>query len=533
MKRILSLLVATLLAVAMLVGCTTEQPKESPTKDPSGNETAAPSETSGSETSEKKTLSVFTWFAGQEDWGAKDFNDIRAYQAMEELTGVHIDWSMLSDTNKFDLMMSSGETTDIIWYSWTPARQKKYADAGLIADVAPLLEENGPDILATMEQYPAVKKQLTAPGGAQYLISWLTPDQILVTSGEGFSIRQDWLDKLGLEMPKTADQLFDTLVAFREQDANGNGEKDEIITGYPPQLQKIFFGFGSAYSAYQLAEDGKTVVYSPISENYKNALKWFAALAEEGVLDPDYTSWDNDIYEKKVMEDRVAFYVDNSAVIGGFELKAQENGLAIDYAPMPYLEYNGKVMSYNSTAKRAAQHYGATVATSASDPALAVEWLNAFFTEEGNTIMNWGIEGESYNVVDGEKVLTDTIMNAEKGADYEMTKYTHRSFAGVEQPESRFAAFTDDAMAFTNIWSKVDPSLAMEPYVFFTDEQSEIINQYNTELKTAVETWTDKFMTGAADVDAEWDNYVKELESYGYKEVLAVQQAALDAYLAK
>jgi hypothetical protein len=42
-------------------------------------------------------------------------------------------------------------------------------------------------------------------------------------------IRQDWLTKLGLGMPKTPDDFYNTVVAFQQRDANGNGEKDEII----------------------------------------------------------------------------------------------------------------------------------------------------------------------------------------------------------------------------------------------------------------------------------------------------------------
>ena len=49
-----------------------------------------------------------------------------------------------------------------------------------------------------------------------------------IRTSQGYYIRKDWLRKLGLKEPKTVEELYEVLIAFRDKDPNGNGKKDEI-----------------------------------------------------------------------------------------------------------------------------------------------------------------------------------------------------------------------------------------------------------------------------------------------------------------
>ena len=153
------------------------------------------------------------------------------------------------------------------------------------------------------------------------------------------------------------------------------------------------------------------LVYGPITENYKNALKWLARLYKEGILDPDYLSWDGDLYTKKVMENRVGLYIDNVVVFSQFMNDAKAAGMTFDYAPLKYLKYNGKSVSYNSTAKRIAQPYGSCISTKAKNPERIIKWLDYMYSEEGAMLMNWGIENESYVIKNGKPEYTDAVLN--------------------------------------------------------------------------------------------------------------------------
>ncbi len=167
------------------------------------------------------TFSIWTWLGTAESWGAESYDQILAFAEAEKATETDIEWVIQSDTNTFDLMMSSGDTTDGIYYAWNPVRTAQYSKAGLIVNIEPFIKDNAPNLYALIESDPLIKKQLISADGGIYFVPWITPDKTLVF-GEGFGIRQDWLDKLSLSMPTNTDELYAVLKAFRDQDVNGN-----------------------------------------------------------------------------------------------------------------------------------------------------------------------------------------------------------------------------------------------------------------------------------------------------------------------
>ncbi|MFS6554331.1 hypothetical protein VPJ68_02290, partial [Parabacteroides distasonis] len=99
---------------------------------------------------------------------------------------------------------------------------------GILIPLNDLIAEHAPNIQALFKKYPALEAMCTSSDGNIYaLAGWwgdindYVPDYLY--------IRQDWLDNLGLEMPHTIDELYDVLTAFKEQDANGNGDPSDEI----------------------------------------------------------------------------------------------------------------------------------------------------------------------------------------------------------------------------------------------------------------------------------------------------------------
>ncbi len=529
-KKILTVFLMLSMVFALLAGCGSGQNEEQPSSTAPGTDSTSASGVDGAAAWEPATISVYTWLSYEESWGAKSKGEIKCFEELEKRTNTKVDWSMMSDTNSFELMMSSGETTDVIWYSWAPSRQLKYAKAGLIQDIYPLVKEYAPNIMRLMEENPKLKKQLVTPEGKMYLVPWVTEDPIL-TRNAGLAIRQDWLDKLGLDAPETADELYDTFKQFRDRDANGSGQPDEIMTGYSDQLYKLMYGFGTA-DDWHMADDGKTVVFGPTTENYKNALKWFAKLYKEGILDPDYLSRDGDIYTKKVMANQVGLYLDEVFVISQFNMDSAASGTPTDFEPLGYLKYNGKRVSYNSTTKRVAQQYGSVISSKAKDPARIIKWLDYMFGDEGSRLMNWGIEGESYEMKDGKLAYTAAVTNdPQYESSVARSQYAEPTWCGPQSGEAELAMLNDAGKKFRQAWADVDNTNAIEPYMFYTDAEQSAMDEYSTNLKTERDTWRDKFITGEKDIDAEWNNYIEALNNMKLKELIAAQQGAYDRFI--
>lgn len=112
--------------------------------------------------------------------------------------------------------------------------------------------------------------------------------------------RQDWLDKLGLQVPKTTDELYKVMKAFVEQDPDGNGKKDTVgmmlnrdflMPGVAEALG-IFNAFDAYPKAWVRGADGK-LVYGSAQPEVKDALVYLNKLYKEGLIEKDFGAKDS------------------------------------------------------------------------------------------------------------------------------------------------------------------------------------------------------------------------------------------------
>ncbi len=161
------------------------------------------------------------------------------FPILEEMTGVTIDWRMAPyqvQTEKLGIELSSGDYADVI-AGWTLG-DKDLIELGMndqtFLPLEDLFEKYAPNIMEVLEK-PGVRASMTLPDGHIYSIPYV------VAEPEVFYIpyiNQQWLDRLGLEMPTTPEELKEVLIAFRDNDANGNGDPDDEIpfSGDPNNL---------------------------------------------------------------------------------------------------------------------------------------------------------------------------------------------------------------------------------------------------------------------------------------------------------
>ncbi len=112
-------------------------------------------------------------------------------------------------------------------------------------------------------------------------------------------IRADWLDNLGMSVPKTMDELYKVMKAFKENDPDKDGKNDTLglilHREFVPMRMAadagdglgLFNGFGSYPRAW--VEDGKGgLVYGSIQPETRNALVFLNKLYEEGLIEEDF-----------------------------------------------------------------------------------------------------------------------------------------------------------------------------------------------------------------------------------------------------
>ncbi|QQZ63678.1 extracellular solute-binding protein [Paenibacillus sonchi] len=186
---------------------------------------------------------------------------------------------------KLQTRIASGDLPDL-FIPWNGI-ENDLAKQGALADLTDLLPKYAPHVYDRIPQeiWDVVKSSDPTGQGKIYYIPAVT-----LTSDYGGFIRQDWLDKLGLSMPKTQEEYVKVLTAFRDQDPNGNGQKDELpVSGRElgRWMDNIFGMYGVAmfegYPAWDLY-DGE-LTYSGVTPNMKDALQFMNKLYKENLLD--------------------------------------------------------------------------------------------------------------------------------------------------------------------------------------------------------------------------------------------------------
>jgi len=534
-KKYVAIALAIGMSISTFAGCSkdknTTKPEDKGTVTQEETKTAEEEKLPGSLISKDPVelslhLHIYNKFVYNEDWVP--------FKKAAELTNVTLKGtapeSATDSAQVFNVMMASGDLPDII----TAERENffKYGPEGAFLPLNDLIDQHAPNFKKFLEERDDVRRYLTAPDGNIYSINFV-PDG---AAAQGYFIRQDWLEKLGLEEPKTVDELYTVLKAFREKDPNGNGKKDEIPYIDRAKGQKTI-ALATLWGAHTTidrnewyVEDGK-VKFGPIDESYKLAMenlgKWYA----EGLIDPEAFTRGSKARDILLGDNVGGFAHDWFGTTAGYNDAFKDKIEGFSFKPIaPPADINGKVWEYSS--RPAVNPTGWGISKDNKDPVTTIKYLDFWWSEEGRRLMNFGVEGEHYDLVDGKPVFKDSILKGDKPVTQilqdqgiQMQIGFHQDFAYEEQWLNPIARDGMNMYIENNYIEKPFPTLS------FTAEEQKVIDEKTPSIYTHVTETTQKWILGAEDVSKTWDSYIKALDNMGMKEILDIYQAAYDRYM--
>ena len=567
-KKILSVaLVASM--VCGVAGCSKDETTTTAatTMAPDKIETTTEATTSAGETTEKKedytyglnktfhsdekvTYSMFfsdaSWYAMQDTWKTEGI-----FKKLEDLTNVHLDiisYDSNDYMNNVTLDINAGESAYIIPKIYDDSA---FVDGGAIVPISDYVQymPNYVDFYNKYNMAPDVKT-ITRANGKYYKLPGMKEDVLLNYT---FVIREDIFKAAGVDVASqeatwTWEDLLEDLKTVKaymvknglckESDyiwsdlwcggtsghGNGGNLLNVIATTYDCSAG---WGFENNYGLrYDQAKD--EFYFNPITENYKEYLKMANAFVKEGILDPETFTQEDDVAQDKFYTGKTVIMSVNQGTVAGTESKMIENLGEGKYELYYTIPPRSKLYNY-STAGNARLENGVMISKKALDELgeenfikmlRFVDWL--WYSEEGYTFHKWGIEGETYEIKDGKKVLKDGYCNGGLGfgnnpegtlTDVRLKwGYGGGNFFYGHTVAEMSDAFTAQVAGFTasNAKNRETPPLA--PGVAPTEDQNEQINLLATPLLDEVNSWSLSFVIGQKDIDAEWDNFVKACE---------------------
>ena len=205
-------------------------------------------------------------------------------------------------------------------------------------------------------------------------------------------------------------------------------------------------------------------------------------------------------------------------------------GMADPYSP----EYNPEKITHFTTMGGGTQGGGGalSVSTNCEDPALACQWMDYFWTEDGQLLCNYGIEGEGFEFDEnGEPQFSDFVVN---GGNFQfmMTGYTLSGVPTLQDFDKSFFTYSDNVLEAFDIWgASVDDLYTLPAAMSLTTEQSEAYSATFSDIATMAQERIGRFITGELSLETDWDTFQKDLVSMGIEDCIAIYQEAYDSYI--
>lgn len=304
---------------------------------------------------------------------------------------------------KLNVLLASGSAPDLIFEFGTSIRNQLF-DQKQLMPLDDLIEEHSVEYKALIEKYPQLRQAGIKTDGKLYEVGRMNEVYPLTSA----FIRQDWLDKLGLDMPTTEEEVLAVAKAFAEEDPDGNGVDDTYGLG------GMAFGDMGGFYRYMhnanwvnLGEDGELQV-GP--NNMKESTAFKRALYESGVVDKDFlTDKDGSKTRQDFLNGKIGIYSYMTADYMGFASRELDTLMKnvpeakLTIMPMPKTSVGQFNPAWNNPVQMTA-----VVNARAKDPEAIIQYIDFLVKPEtGRTFRN-GLEGVHVNLEeDGKPVIID------------------------------------------------------------------------------------------------------------------------------
>lgn len=543
-KRVLSLSLVLALACTMFVGC-------GKNGDGGSNNDKAKDDwqTYQDKTGNDDPVTVSWWIMGGNDEYYKYYwSEMKGIQAIEDITGVDIEFNVASSYDVYLPMMTSQSYPDVI----TAKNLEQYRGRlgamykdGVSISLNDLMDEYMPTFSKIVKDYPTIGRDLRLDDGTYTYVSTLydteNEDDRAAASQYGLAIRQDWLDEVGKDIPTTMNEWYDVLLAFKKYDPNQNGLQDEEPVSMGSSGWKYFL---TAYGIDDdpINQDG-TIVYGFTTEAYKEYLAEMKKWNDEGLI---YNMFENTSLETRQQQvtgnksgawKADAQHFDEEDPSSYISLLRQVAPNA-EFAAVPWPKTaDGYQWCYSDIASfsRDTTVITKNAVKNGTDKAAAY-LIDYMLSENGSTYLTWGIEGESYEEVNGEKKVMDGMdeMVDFHGASIQKIN-TYADPLTVMLPQfgeisSYILSNKSDAYVDAcKTWSKGDTSYKLSPACQLSVEQQEQVNTVTEGMKSYIGKMRQKFIEGKVPL-TDYDSYVSQVNTMGADKYAQIWQEAYDAY---
>lgn len=453
--------------------------------------------------------------------------DWRLWSIIEEKTNVKFDLTLIARSDyedKKSILINSGDAPYIIpktyeegkfvnsgqivaisdWVKYMPNYQKCVEEWGMADDLKAKLQSDG--------KYYVLPGMWEAAGG-----------------GYSYIIRKDVFDAAGINVEEiektwTYKEFYEALKKVKEYTGAeyvwSDGSKGESSLNIAATVYGVKAGWGIA-NGLLFDHDKQEFYFADTTDHFKEYVTYFNKLIKEGLLDPESFSQEDDAAKAKFFTGETYVMNGNYQNMADYMTQMQVEGAELYMVVQPGGPI-GQVQIENSRLEN-----GIMISQNALDELgeeefikmlRFVDWL--WYSEEGQTLSLWGVEGETYTKSEDTITLNSDITYNGMNPDAPKKLNADFGFGGGVFAYGgptwlRVSKFTEGEKDYNNRIQEYREPRPIDPPFMANEEESEELNLISTPLIDCVKAWTQKFITGQADIETQWDAYVAECEALG------------------
>ncbi|SFE55601.1 putative aldouronate transport system substrate-binding protein [Paenibacillus catalpae] len=454
----------------------------------------------------------------KEDW--------RFWSAIKEKTNVSFDLAITARTeyeNQKSLLVNSGDAPYII--------PKTYEEAAFVAggQIVPISDyvQYMPNFQKAVKNWGMeedLKVKLQADGKYYVLPGlWESPG-----GGYSYIIRKDIFEKAGVDLSKqtswTYEDFYEAMKKVKEFTGKkyvlSDTSKGESTLNIAAVEYGVTAGWGKA-NGMRFNQDTKQFEFADNTQDYKDFVTYFNKLITEGIMDPESFTQEDDAAKSKFFKGDSFVVNGNYQLLADYQTKMEDPNAELYMITQPggpkgqlqvetsRLE-NGVMISQNALKDLGEEEFIKMLRF--------VDWL--WYSEEGQTLSLWGVEGETYSKDASGKITLNSDISY-NGMNPTATKklnvdygFGSGMFAYGGSSNLRMSKMTEGEKDFVSRVLNDRTPRKLAPPIMANPDESEQLNLISKPLMDYVNTMTLKFITGQEKLE-NWDKYVEQVKANG------------------
>jgi len=465
---------------------------------------------------------------------------------LEEQTNIALNFTVANEEDAdtaLNLIFTGGtDIPDIILMELSPGQQLMFSEDNLLIPVNNLISEHGYFIHQMLLETGLSLDMITSNDGNIYAVPSVEECYHCKFSQKMW-VNMTWLDTLGLDIPTTTDEFRDMLIAFRDQDPNGNGIADEVplsgnIHWWHSQVGNFLMNAFVYYDNERwlsLSDDG-IISASFMQPEWRDGLIFLKELFDEGLLDLQAFVQGPEQIRMLVEGDVIRLGAVPTGAPASFALDTGEATRHFATIPPIYGPAGFRTTGYYPPSLGMA----AFITGASQHPVEAFKLLDFLLSEEATLRQIFGVEGVDWRRAEpgevglgGAEAIAKEInvlpgmMEQNQGVELNVA-ITQRIFNGrVDEGDPWYIEARLAYETMINYDIGVAPNQVVPP-MFLPVEQARRVAEIEAVLNDFIPASMATFIVGERDIINGWDDYLAELRSIGVEEYIALLQAQFD-----